>query len=446
MGARTSAAEHLMNLLYSNDKRGEYPDSWYVATADTLARFPKLKGALKADVCVVGAGFTGLSTALHLAERGFDVIVLEAQRVGWGASGRNGGQVSGGWNKDQSELEKMQGMDDARHLFNIARDSVDSVRTLIKKHSIECDLRNGVAHVEWQARHVAEGHQTAEHLRAVYGYEQMEVLDRSAACELLGTEVYHGGTLDWGAAHIHPLNFALGLARAAVAAGVRIFEQSEVSKINQGSPVNVVTGRGRVEADFLVLGCNGYLGGLSPKIAAKVMPINNFIVATEPLGQELAEALIAKDIAVADSKFVVNYFRRSADNRMLWGGGESYGWKFPRDIRALVRKPMLEVYPQLQDIKLEYAWGGTLAITMNRMPVFARLGPNVLNASGYSGHGVALATLAGQITADAIAGQAEKFDVLERVPSPGFPGGTLLRWPGLVLAMSWYALRDRLGK
>ena len=435
-----------MNLLYTNDKRGEYPDSWYSATANTLPRFPTLKGRLKADVCVIGGGFTGLSTALHLAQKGYDVVLIEAQRVGWGASGRNGGQVSGGWNKDQGGLERMQGADDARHLFNIARDSVDCVRSLVAKHAIACDLRDGVAHVEWQAKHVPDSHAAARHLRDTYGYEQMELLDREAATDLMGTQAYHGGTLDWGAAHIHPLNFALGLAKAATAIGVRIFEQSEVSKIIKGNPVNVVTPRGRVEADFLVLGCNGYLGGLNPQVAAKVMPINNFIVATEPLGQDQAEALIAKDIAIADSKFVVNYFRRSADNRMLWGGGESYGWKFPRDIRALVSKPMLEVYPQLRNVKLDYAWGGTLAITMNRMPVFARLAPNILNASGYSGHGVALATIAGEITAQAIAGQAEQFDVLERVPSHSFPGGTLLRWPGLVLAMTWYAMRDRLGK
>jgi len=435
-----------MNLLYSNDKRGEHPDSWYAATANTLPRFPKLKGKIKADVCVIGAGFTGLSTALHLAEKGYDVVLVEAQRVGWGASGRNGGQVSGGWNKDQADLEKLQGLDDARHLFNIAQDSVDFLRALVTKHAIDCDLRGGVAHFEWQAKHVAAAHASAQHLNDVYGYEKIDQLDRAATCELLGTMVYHGGTLDHGAAHIHPLNFALGLAKAAVAAGVQIFEQSEVTKITKGNPVNIVTSRGRVEAEFLVLGCNGYLGGLEPKVAAKVMPINNFIIATEPLGQTQAEALIAQDIAVADSKFVVNYFRRSADNRMLWGGGESYGWKFPRDIRALVSKPMLEVYPQLKDVKLDYAWGGTLAITMNRMPVFARLGPNILNASGYSGHGVALATLAGKICAQAIAGQSEELDVLARLPTHRFPGGTLLRWPGLVLAMSWYALRDRLGK
>ncbi len=435
-----------MNLLYTNDKRGEYPNSWYAATAQILPPLPPLKGSHKADVCVVGGGFTGLSSALHLAERGYKVILLEAQRVGWGASGRNGGQVAGGWNKDQKDLEKSQGMDDARKLFEIARDSVTSVRDLAAKYAIDCDLRDGVAHLDWHAKDVAGSHASARHLHDAYGYGQMEMLDKQATDDLMGTDVYQGGTLDMGAAHIHPLNFALGLARAAIAAGVQIHELSEVSKITHGDPVNVVTKRGRVEANFLVLGCNGYLGGLNSKVAARVMPINNFIVATEPLGKERAEALIARDVAVADSKFVVNYFRRSADHRLLWGGGESYGWKFPSDIRALVRKPMLSVYPQLADVALDYAWGGTLAITMSRMPVFARLAPNVLNASGYSGHGVALATLAGKLTAKAIAGQAEEFDVLARLPAPRFPGGTLLRWPGLVLAMSWYAMRDRLGR
>lgn len=434
-----------MNLLYSNDKRGHYPDSWYAATANSVPEFPTLKGMQKADVCVVGGGFTGLSSALHLAKRGYDVVLIEAQRVGWGASGRNGGQVAGGWNKDQRDLEKQQGADDARRLFEIARDSVACVRDLVAEHDIQCDLRDGVAHVDLHARDVPDAHASARFVQERYGYDQVELLDRDGCCDLMGTDAYHGGTLDWGGCHIHPLNFALGLAKAAAAAGVRIYEQSEVSKIIEGQPVSIVTRHGRVKADFLVLGCNGYLGGLNGKVAARVMPINNFIVATEPLG-EMAEDLIRKDIAVADSKFVVNYFRRSADNRMLWGGGESYGWKFPRDIRGLVSKSMLEIYPQLRDIKLDYAWGGTLAITMNRMPVFARLGPNVLNASGYSGHGVALATLAGRITADAIAGQAEDFDILERVPSPRFPGGTLLRWPGLVLAMSWYAMRDKLGR
>jgi gamma-glutamylputrescine oxidase len=247
-----------------------------------------------------------------------------------------------------------------------------------------------------------------------------------------------------GAGHLHPLNFALGLAKAATKAGARIYERSEVHYIQDGATAIVQTGNGQVKATHVVLACNGYLGGLNRKVAARVMPINNFIIATEPLGARAAD-IITRDIAVADSKFVVNYFRLSADKRLLFGGGESYGYRFPSNIRATVRKPMLEVFPQLADARVDHAWGGTLAITMNRMACFMRLAPNILSASGYSGHGVALATLAGQVMAEAIAGQSERFDVLARVKAPAFPGGTALRSPLLVLAMTWYSLRDRIG-
>lgn len=434
-----------MNLLYANDKKGHYPQSWYAATATPLAPFPKLKGAQTADVCVIGGGFTGLSSALHLAKMGFKVALLEAHRVGWGASGRNGGQVGSGQRAEQDTLEKMVGLDDARHLWDLSEEAKALVKSLIDEHQIPCDHRPGVAHVDWHARDVPHTHAYAEHLERNYGYTQIQTLDRAQTCALLGTKAYHGGTLDMGAAHIHPLNFALGLARAAHAAGVQIFETSEVTKLVQDNPATAVTARGKITADHVVLACNGYLGGLDESTAARVMPINNFIVATEPLGKDGAEALISQDVAVADSKFVVNYYRRSADHRLLFGGGETYGYRFPKDIRALVRKPMLQVYPQLKDIKLDFAWGGTLAITLNRMPHFAKLHPNIFTASGYSGHGVALATFAGKITAAAIAGQAEDFDVMARVPTHRFPGGRSLRSPALKLAMTWYSLRDRLG-
>ena len=251
--------------------------------------------------------------------------------------------------------------------------------------------------------------------------------------------------LDMGAGHLHPLNFALGLAKAAQDAGVKIYEQSEVTNVESGNTHKVTTVKGHVNAAHLIYACNGYLGHLQGKVAAKVMPINNFIVATEPLGKDMAESLISRDVAIADSKFVVNYFRRSADNRMLFGGGETYGYRFPRDIKALVSKPMLEVYPQLADVKLDYAWGGTLGITINRMPSFMRLSPTSYSLSGYSGHGVGMATMAGKIVARAIQGQAEQFDTMTSVPSPSFPGGTALRWPGLVLAMTWYSMRGPLG-
>lgn len=433
-----------MNLLFSNDRAGEYPPSWYAATAHDAPRHPALKGTARADVCVVGAGYTGLSAALHLAERGFDVVLLEAHRVGFGASGRNGGQLGSGQRQDQKSLEAMVGQAEARKLWDLGEEAKDLVKGLIARHAIDCDLKPGIAWTGFSGREVADLHRYAEMLQNDYDYGQIEALDADACHALCPSPAYKGGVLDMGACHLHPLNFALGLARAAVAAGVRIFEGAHVHHIQDAAKVVVQTGQGRVEADHLILACNGYLGGLNRKVAARVMPINNFIVATEPLGAEAARVL-TRDVAVADSKFVVNYFRLSADKRLLFGGGETYGYRFPADIAALVRQPMTQIFPHLADVGLDYAWGGTLAITMKRMPYLARVAPNVLSASGYSGHGVGTATHAGYLMAQAIAGQAEGFDTMARVPNTAFPGGPAFRNPLLVLAMTWYSLRDRLG-
>jgi gamma-glutamylputrescine oxidase len=433
-----------MNLLYSNDRRGTYPPSWYAATASTLPEFAPLRGQTRADVCVVGAGYTGLSAALHLAEAGFDVVLLEAQRVGFGASGRNGGQLGSGQRMEQTALERLVGADDAAHLWRLAEEAKDLVKSLVARHGIDCYLKPGVAHACFSAREMAQEHAYADHLAKQYGYDQIEKLDAEGFATLCPSPAYHGGTLDMGAAHLHPLSYALGLARAASAAGVRIHEGSAVHQITRGSKLRVATDAGAVEADHLILACNGYLGGLDRKVAARVMPINNFIVATEPLGDDVVRVL-TRDVAVADTKFVVNYFRLSHDKRLLFGGGESYGYRFPKDIRATVRKPMLEIFPHLQDVALDYAWGGTLAITMRRMPYLARLAPNILTASGYSGHGVGTATHAGRLMAEAVRGEASGFDCMARVPAPAFPGGAALRSPLLVLAMTWFSLRDRLG-
>ncbi|MDZ7709781.1 MAG: FAD-binding oxidoreductase [Roseovarius sp.] len=433
-----------MNLLHANDRRGQYPPSWYAATTGALPPFPPLRGAAQADVCVVGAGYTGLSAALHLAEAGLSVVLLEAQRVGFGASGRNGGQLGSGQRMEQTALERLVGADDAAHLWRLGEEAKALVKGLVARHGIDCHLKPGVAHACFTAREMAGEHAYAGHLAERYGYSEIETLDRDAMHALCPSPAYHGGALDMGAAHLHPLAYALGLARAAQAAGVRIFEGSEVHDIRRGARVRVATDQGHVEADHLVLACNGYLGGLERRVAARVMPINNFIVATEPLGDEAARVL-TRDVAVADTKFVVNYFRLSHDRRLLFGGGESYGYRFPRDIRATVAKPMLEIFPHLADVPLEYAWGGTLAITMKRMPYLARVAPNILSASGYSGHGLGMATLAGRLMAEAVRGDSAGFDCLARVPCPAFPGGTMLRSPLLVLAMSWFTLRDRLG-
>jgi gamma-glutamylputrescine oxidase len=432
-----------MNLLFANDRPGEYPASWYAATATPVAPFPKLQGEVRADVCIVGGGYTGLSAALHLAERGYQVVLLEAHRAGFGASGRNGGQVGSGQRLDQDDLERMVGLGDARRLWDMAEDAKALVRDLILRHAMPVTFHPGIAHACRSDAEVAHAHAYAEKLRRDYGYEALEPLDRAGIEALIGSRAFAGGEIDRGAGHLHPLNFALGLAAAADRAGVRLYENSLVTRIEHGPKAVVVTAEGRVQASHVILAANGYLGDLEPKVASRVMPINNFIVATEPLGDRARE-ILSEPVAVADTRFVVNYWRLSEDNRLLFGGGESYGYRFP-DIVKTVRKPMLQIYPQLADARIDYAWGGTLAITVNRMPCFVRVAPNVLSASGYSGHGVAVATLAGKVMAEAVAGQAERFDLMAGIPQPGFPGGAALRWPLLVLAMVWYSTRDRLG-
>ncbi len=433
-----------MDLLYSNDKKGTYPQSWYAATADFLPEQKALRGETQADVCVVGAGFTGLSTALHLAERGFNVVVLDAHRVGFGASGRNGGQLGSGQRMEQDGLEKLVGRDDAHKLWLLAEEAKRVTKGLIEKHQIDCYLKPGIAHTGLSRADMSHEHAYVEKLQLEYGYDQISALSTEEMQEICPSPAYFGGSLDMGAAHLHPLSYVLGLGRAALAAGVRIFEKSHVHNIQHGTKPVVQTDRGRVVCDHVVLAGNGYLSGLERKVAARVMPINNFIIATEPLGDE-AQKVLTRDIAVADSKFVVNYFRLSHDGRLLFGGGETYGLKFPRDIAAQVRAPLRKIFPHLRNVRIDYAWGGTLAITMKRMPYMARVAPNVLSSSGYSGHGVGTATHAGLLMAQAIAGNAEGFDTLSRVPATRFPGGAFTRAPLMAMAMTWYKMRDHLG-
>ena len=433
-----------MNLLHANDRAGQYPPSYYAATATPMPAFASLQGRVTADVCVVGGGYTGLSAALHLAERGLSVVLLEAQRIGFGASGRNGGQVGSGQRRGQSDLEAMVGHDKAHLLWDLAQEAKALVKSLIATHQMPVTFAPGIAHACWRPAEVTHAHHTAEKLARDYGYDQITSLDKAGLRDLVGSDAFCGGDVDWGAGHLHPLNYALGLAAAALKAGVQVFEGSEVTAITRGATVTVATASGEVVVDHLILACNGYLGGLAPDIAARVMPINNFIIATEPLGDR-AESVIRQNIAVADSKFVVNYFRLSDDKRLLFGGIETYGYRFPADIAAAVRQPMLRIFPHLANVRIDHAWGGTLAITMNRLPCFMALAPNILSASGYSGHGVALATLAGKLLAEATAGQAGRFDLMASLPQIRFPGGPGFRHPLLVLAMTWYSLRDRLG-
>lgn len=422
----------------------DHPPSYYVATANAMPEHPRLEGRTEADVCVIGGGFTGLSAALHLAERGYDVVLLEAARIGAGASGRNGGQVVSGHRLDQTTLEHRFGRARAQLLWQLAEEAKATVRERIARHAIACDFKPGVLTVAHRPADAAWLERNAAGLERDYGYRELRYVPRTDLAALLATDRYHGGLLDRGGGHLHPLNYALGLAAAARTAGARIFERSRAVRVGDGRPPRVGTEAGEVCARYLVLAMNGHLGGLVPELAGWIMPINNFIIATEPLGRERARRLIADDLAVADTKFVVDYFRLSSDHRLLFGGGESYRRRFPADIAGLVRPRMLRVFPQLADVAIDYAWGGTLAITRNRLPHFARLKPEIFVAHGYSGHGVALASLAGKLIAEAIAGTAERFDVMAGLEVPRFPGGALFRWPALVLGMAYYALRDRL--
>lgn len=421
----------------------DHPASWYAATAHPLPALPSLAGTVRADVCVIGGGYTGLSAALHLAEAGLDVVLLEAGRVGSGASGRNGGQIHTGQRRDQDWLEANVGLDDAKALWRMAEDAKALLYGLIARHAIDCDLRPGLVIADHKPAYVAHSHAYARKLNEVYDYPHAAPLSREELRVMVGSNAYYGGMIDHGGGHLHPLNLALGLARAAVGAGARLFERSRALRIEEGAKARVVTAAGAVEADFVLECGDGLQDGLDRRVDTHVMPICNYIAATEPLGARARE-IISNDAAVADSRFVVNYYRLSADGRLLFGGGESYRRGLRPNPGVFVRPYMLKIFPQLADARIDYGWGGILGITMTRMPFVRKLSPHVLTAAGYSGQGVMLAPYFGRLLAQAIQGQLGEFDLLARLPVPAFPGGPLMRWPLLVAGMSYYALRDRL--
>ncbi len=431
------------NLLFSNDRSGRYPASWYAATAPVQAQRPALNSEQHCEVAVVGAGFTGLSAALRLTELGFDVAVLDAHRVGWGASGRNGGQLGSGQRVDQDDLEATYGEQKAAQLWQLAEDSKALVRRLIDTHRIDCDYCTGIIGTDHKQRYSRSTRAYVDKLKKVYGYKDIDYLEGRELAELLGTDGYFSAAVDSGAGHLHPLKYALGLAQAVESSGGVIYESSVAESVSTENGISIHTATGTLKAERLIIACNGYLGNLQPEVASTVMPINNYIIATDPLDTEQYESILRNNMAVADSRFVVNYFRKSADKRLLFGGRESYGYRFPEDIKSFVRKAMINIYPQLDNIGIEYGWGGTLAITMNRMPHVRALSANVYSASGYSGHGVGMATLCGHLVADAIDGESQGFTAMSGIKHRKFPGGVALRSPLMKLGMLYYSLRDR---
>ena len=421
-----------------------HPDTYYVATAVGMQDHPELTQDLQVDVCVIGGGFTGLSAALNLAERGYKVALLEAERIGFGASGRNGGLVGSGQRKDVLEMEEAFGYATSRTFWDFAEAAKTEIRERVSRHNIQCDLQKGQLVGVHKKSYLGWAQELSDALAQRYDYPHTRSVAREEIRSLVDTPTFLEGFLDEQAAHLHPLNFSLGLARAAKEAGVLIFENSRVTGYTRADPSLVSTARGSVKASFVVLGCNGYLGKLESRVAGKIMPINNFMIATEPLGEERARSIISRRIGVHDSRFVVNYFRMSEDHRLLFGGGENYRPSFPGDILNFVRPYMIKLFPQLDDVKIDYAWGGTLSVTVNRLPHIGRVKPNLFFGQGYSGHGVSTSVFAGKIIAEAIAGTAERLDVFSKLPIHTFPGGTLLRYPGMVLGMLFFSLKDKL--
>lgn len=420
------------------------PETYYAASAGPAIAHPRLMGEARCDVCVIGGGFTGVSTALNLAEAGYNVVLLEGAEAGWGASGRNGGQMINGYAPDMTRMARLLGPAHAKQLWDLSLQATEIVRERIEHHAIDAEYKPGFVLAAAKPGHMA-GLAAELDLISGFGYAKARLVDRAALEELVASRRFHGGYVDLGSGHLHPLKYLRGLAQAAVAAGVRIFERSRVERLLPASPSGpgaTFTDRGVVRADHLVLCCNAYLGRLQPRIYARIMPVGTYIIATEPLGETRARALLPTDYCVSDSNFVLDYFRLSMDRRLLFGGRVSYTTLPPPRLIARMRQRMLASFPGLHDVRISHAWGGYVDISMNRLPDIGRLPGQIYYAQGFSGQGVALTGLAGKIIADAIRGDAEKFDVFARIPHRPFPGGPLLRMPLLLLATLYSRLQD----
>ncbi|AIO99507.1 oxidoreductase [Burkholderia pseudomallei] len=419
--------------------------SYYAATVNDTTRHPPLEGTIDADVCVIGAGLTGISAALNLAERGHSVAVLEASKVGWAASGRNGGQLIGGFACGIDAFEPYLNADEIRLVWDMGLETLAIAKERIAKHAIDCAFVPGYLSAANKPRDVDALRRSRDEAARRFGYTRLRYVERDALAQYVQSNRYLGGLFDPDSGHLHPLNYTLGLARAAVASGARIHEDSAVTRIASEAGGHVVsTARGAVRARFVVLACNAFLGALAPALSRKIMPVGTYVIATEPLGEARARALMPAQAAICDSRFALDYFRPTPDARLLWGGKVSYSTLEPRKLADAMRRDMLKTFPQLADVTIEHAWGGFVDITMNRAPHFGRLTPTVYFAQGFSGHGVNTTGLAGKLIAEAIDGQAARFDVFGKIRHRDFPGGAALRMPALVLAMAWYRLRDLL--
>jgi len=416
--------------------------SFYAATVNDVTNFAPLEGAKSADVCVIGAGFTGISTALELAERGYNVHVVEANKVGWGASGRNGGQIIGGISGEE-RVSKQNGPDMQEMLWDMRWAGHNIIRERVQKYDIECDLKFGYLDVAIKERHLRDFHAERERLEKHDFPFEFRMLSREETQETIGTSAYLGALMNMGNGHLHPLNLCIGEARAAVSQGATIYEQSPVLRIEKRGRPKVVTPHGSVSAEFVVIAGNAY-HSLESELRGIMFPVNSFIIATEPLSEELVRFVNPKDLAVCDPNFVLEYFRLSADKRLLFGGRCNYFGSDPEIIKKNLRSRMLRIYPELAETRIDFAWGGTIGVPLNRVPQLGRISPNVFYCQGYSGHGVNVTHLAGKILADAISGTFEQFDLFANIKPFVVPGSHLFSKPMVALGMLYYQLKDRL--
>ena len=421
-----------------------YPQSYYAASANPVPPRPELNGEVETDVCIVGAGYTGLSTAISLLENGFKVSIVEAAKVGFGASGRNGGQIVNSYSRDIDVIERSVGAKQAKLLGDMAFEGGRIIRERIAKYNIQCDLKDGGVFAANTPKHMKHL-ESQKKLWERYGHTQLELMDAKRIREVVDSDVYVGGMLDMSGGHIHPLNLALGEAAAVESLGGVIYEQSPAIRIDRGANPVVHTPNGRVKAKFVVVAGNAYLGNLIPELSAKSMPCGTQVITTEPLSAELAKSLLPQDYCVEDCNYLLDYYRLTSDKRLIFGGGVVYGARDPANIEAIIRPKMLKAFPQLKDVKIDYAWTGNFLLTLSRLPQVGRLDDNIYYSQGCSGHGVTYTHLAGRVLAEALRGQAERFDAFADLPHYPFPGGRLFQVPFSALGAWYYTLRDKLG-
>lgn len=421
-----------------------HTSSWYAASANDKRVRPSLEGEETADICIIGAGFTGLSAALEMAEQGFSVIVLEGERIGFGASGRNGGQIVNGYSRDLETIAGRYGREKAVQLGEMSLEGGEIIRQRVRKYGIDCDLVEGGFFAAFTSKQIKEM-ETNKSNWEKHGHSGLEMVSKAEVGKYVKSDRYAGGMIDRFGGHIHPLNYVLGEASAIESLNGRILENSRVVSVEKGAQVTVRTDRGSVKAKYLLVCGNAYLGGLLPEIGERMMPVSSQVMATEPLDQGLIEDLLPANYCVEDANYILDYYRRTSDNRLLYGGGIGYGGSDPADLTGVIRPNMLKTFPQLKNTRIDFAWSGNFALTLTRVPHIGRLSENIYFSHGDSGHGVTTTQLLGKILGEAVAGHAGRFDVWSSLPNYPFPGGKTFRVPLTVLGAWWYGLRDRLG-